>query len=742
MSATTHVVMLLDTNQKVYDRTVEKNVFLTSYAQTPWQLREGCAVLPQQTHGWDEIYKGKPWTHLSGVVLSPDRVTYVTPEGKVVMKSQIRALGAAWGKESAWLEKMFTFPNSQVKNFLNACRGTFGASPVTCRIAVVGSKSREGSGMWHKLFAMYAMSVSEQVFIDFYDPAETEQYWEYSTNSGSVTCAWIPELFPVTEMSDYDVVIDDAWLQGSSSLGFSIPFGSQKQKNMGNGELFLHPTERRLFTSRSSSYISPCPCCLCVEIAKCVTTFVQYQILRMYCSRLGHFTNCDSAFYTKDLNVVAGFLREISTHAVVDLRTKTMVRGLLSVCEEIPLDVQKGVVHHGSGPPRFESYSRYQIESPTTTRTVFGHLANKKVVFIGVNPSVLGDTPVKALWNSACHIETGVECVFVNSSRLWAQVASTPFSPSFVYVPKHIGGENHLDWVRAEYPDVDDFVCWIRKVEKEEEQVIHPCQIVNGVEHPPMALYPVLDVTVLGRPLQAKSSKTVSPVMTWFTIVEGKVERIDEPTYRALDLLVAVGFNGEWAICNNPKTPSGSIRVGQFSIGFFSPMPPIEVRFLVQIGKRVSEGEYLLAKDLHGDMFEVSLINMVRVKATMKRPAYNEGTLTFRFKNVPVPLCFLPYLEPLRISPFYRMMEDFDKWDVVKSEWDRLWRIHSDIYVDTTHHGKSKDTVVHPHDKGVALVSEAGEDMVVELLKRIPAPLYHHSVQMRPGKKGVGKKKT
>jgi len=742
MSATSHTILMLDVNKKVYERTVEKGVFLTSVEQSSWQLREGCAVLPQVEIGWSEIYRGKPWSHLSNLVLSPDRTTFLTKDGKVVLKSHVRQFGAAWGKESVWLEKMFTYPNSQVKNFMNACRATFGIRKPVCRIAVVGSKSREGSGLWHKLFAMYALSFSEQVFIDFFDPAEIEQYWEYSTQSGTVTCAWIPDLFPVTEMSDYDVVIDDAWLQGSSSLGFSIPFGSQKQKNSGKGDLFLHPTERRLFTSETSSYISPCSCCLCVEISKCVTTFVQYQILRMYCSRLGHYTGCDSAFYTKDLNVVAGFLREMTTSAAVDLRTKTMVRGLLSVCEEIPLEVERGTVHHGKGAPKFEAYSRYQIEAPVAQRTVHSHLSQRKVVFIGVSPSVLGDTPVKALWNSACHVETGVDFVFVNSARIWSQVVSTPFSPTYVYVPEYISGEMHPDWEKADMPQVDDFVCWMRKKEPEERLVFKPCQLINGVEHPPTSLYPVLDVSVLGRPLQVKSSKVVTPVLTWFTVAEGKITRIDEPTFQAVDLLFAMGYNGEWSVCNNPKTPSGSIRVGTFSIGFFSPLPPIDVRYLLLIGKRVSEQDYLSARDLHGDMFEVALTDICKVKPSGKKKGYNEGTLVFRFKNVPVPLCFLPYLAPLRSSPFYKMMEDFDKWDSVRSEWDKLWRIHSDVYVDARHSGKEKGVTIHPHEKFVAHQQDVGENIVLDLLKRLPAPAQHHSVQPRPGKKGVGKKKS
>jgi len=188
MSATSHTILMLDVNKKVYERTVEKGVFLTSVEQSSWQLREGCAVLPQVEIGWSEIYRGKPWSHLSNLVLSPDRTTFLTKDGKVVLKSHVRQFGAAWGKESVWLEKMFTYPNSQVKNFMNACRATFGIRKPVCRIAVVGSKSREGSGLWHKLFAMYALSFSEQVFIDFFDPAEIELLGIFHTKWYSNLC--------------------------------------------------------------------------------------------------------------------------------------------------------------------------------------------------------------------------------------------------------------------------------------------------------------------------------------------------------------------------------------------------------------------------------------------------------------------------------------------------------------------------------------------------------------------------
>lgn len=747
MSATSHIVQMLDKNMVLKDVQVEKGIFLTSTSDNTWQLREGGSVLPPPNSQWAEIYAGKPWATFDGLVLSTDRTSYITRDGKCVMKSTIRRLGAPWGKETPWLEKMFTFPNSQVKNFLNACRGTYGKVADTLRVAIVGSKSREGSGLWHKLYATYALSLANQVFIDFYDPAEVEEYWEYSTNQGVVTCAWIPELFDVREMSDYDVVIDDAWLQGSSSLGFSIPFGSQK--GVPSGVPFLHPTERRLFTSKVSSYVSPCPCSLCVEISKCVDSYVQYQVLRMYCSRLGHYTACDSAFYTKDLNVVAGFLREISTHSVVDLRTKTMIRGLLSVCEEIPLDVDKGIVRHGKGSPQFEAFSRYQIDTPNTAREVYRHLKGKKVAFIGVRPHVLGDTPTQALWNSACHLETGVEFVFVNSNRLWSQILSTPFSPSYVYVPEHISGESHPDWQETSiFPAIPGFKCWTKK-DDQPEPVFQPCQILNGVVHQPTSLYPILDVSVLGRVIRPASEQVVKTVLTWFTIEDGVICRRDDPTYQSLEGLIALGFNGEWAVCNDPRTPSGSIRVGSYSMGFFSPMPPIDVTYLEKIGKRVTEKEYGAARDAHGDMFEVSLTSICKVRPK-KRPGkkdvpYNEGTLTFRFKNVPVPLCFLPYLEALSVSPFYQLMQDFDKWDSVKSEWDKLWRIHGDTYIDLNHKGRGAIIVIHPHEKGVAHKDDVGETIVEQLLtiKTVHAP--HRSVRPQPSKdpskKGPKKKK-
>jgi hypothetical protein len=261
--------------------------------------REGVEVECRLDVDWSRIYPGTRWSTWGGIRMSMDRAYYVLPDRSAILKSTIRRIaGRTDLDEHLWLHRMFTFPNGQVKNFVNACRASFGLGRKMCTVAVVGSKAREGGGTWHRLFAAYLSSLYEEVWIDFYDPAETPSYWQLVTSTSKVTCQWIVEEVQPTMVQDYDIIIDDVWYDGRPGLVKELSHGSLKGSYLSEGYLpFLHPTETRKIVAPCSSYKSPCLCMLCQELAKCSRDFEQYQTLRMMCSRLGHNTSCEAAFF-------------------------------------------------------------------------------------------------------------------------------------------------------------------------------------------------------------------------------------------------------------------------------------------------------------------------------------------------------------------------------------------------------------------------------------------------------------
>jgi len=199
------------------------------YDDTKQSATSSGMTLEHNECDWSLFYGDSPWVRWSNVRLNQDRSVYVTPDRKVLMTSTIRmASKCKFGGEHAWLHKMFTIPNSQVKNFLNACRGLYGNWKDEMSIAVVGSKAREGTGLWHQLFALYALTRSSLVYIDFYDSAEIANGQVISIDGKNAHCTWIPEFIDEQTTSEYDVVIDDAWLSGAVSTGFKIKAGSVK----------------------------------------------------------------------------------------------------------------------------------------------------------------------------------------------------------------------------------------------------------------------------------------------------------------------------------------------------------------------------------------------------------------------------------------------------------------------------------------------------------------------------------
>lgn len=650
---------------------------------------------------WSKIYLDKPWAKWSNARLSQERYSYVLPDQSVLLKSTIRRAGKLTGPdEHQWLHKMFSMPNSQVKNFMNACRGLYGNEKKIMSIAVVGSKAREGSGLWHKLFALYALSRSAEVYIDFYDSAERDSYCVIELDGRKATCSWISQFIELSAVQEYDVVIDDAWIQGSSSLGVEIPAGSIKK---GGDTVFLHPTETRLFKSGVSSYVPPCECLLCVQIAKCVDSYPEYQTIRMYCTRLGHNTNCSSAFYTQDLKAVSGFMRELLTKPQVELRTNMMIRGLLSIMEEIPVEVNGAIVTTHDGLPKFSYVSRFDTKEIAEFTSEAPHLNGKRVLFIGVPSRVIEHTRIlDVIGDSAMHSAPRTDAVFVSNKRTWSQALTTRHRILEIYAP--IEPDDALLTFPGWHPSghcVGKFIGYCSKVDIDESLRIG--QMCNGELFPPMRLLPYLDVSRLGYPL-VDGKLDVSSFSYW-RIVDQELLPEKDPTFLSLSGLIMVDHKGKWQLVHGPDRTSGHLKFGIYSYNYYHDYDKLgkEAKSLVEL--LLYSQEYPISKSkylyLQEQLPQLVIEAKEQRKDKGKRGKYEPKVkLTFYWTQKMLPDFANQVMLSLHRSPVYLSLQNSlpDKYE---SDWSHAVYAYNADYYDGAKKGKKDGKIQTGNTYGV-----------------------------------------
>jgi hypothetical protein len=676
------------------------------YETTKFTLTANGVSLEPDVTDWSKIYGDKPWVPWSNARLSQDRSMYVLPDKKILLKSTIRRVGGlTTPTEHLWLHKMFNMPNSQVKNFMNACRGLYGNEKKVMSIAVVGSKAREGSGLWHKLFALYALSRSPDVYIDFYDSAERNSYSVIEMDGRKATCSWIAEFIDPKAVQEYDVVIDDAWIQGASSLGVEIPAGSIKK---GSEYVFLHPTETRLFKSGCSSYVAPCNCLLCDQISKCVDSYPEYQTLRMYCTRLGHNTNCSSAFYNQDLHAVSGFMKELLTKPQVEIRTNMMIRGLLSVMEEVPVNVKGALVTTHDGLPEFSYVSRFDSKEIAEFTPEAPHLNGKRVLFIGVPSRVIEHTRIlNVVGDSAMHAAPRTDAAFVSNKRTWSQALTTRHRILEIYAPVEPSDAalTFPGWCPTGHR-VGKFIGYSFKVEPEE--LFKVGQYCNGDIHEPMRLLPFLDVSKLGYPLI--DGKVDSSSFSYWRIVNRQLVPEKDPTFASLDALLMIDYKGRWQLVHGPDRTSGHLRFGVYSYNYFHSYDKLggEARSLVDLllfsqKYSIPKSKYLFLQEQIPQL--VIEAKEVRSKKKVRSRAENKVLLTFFFSQKMIPKFAMDVLLSLHHSPAYAALNDSTP-DKYESDWSSAIYAFNLDYYDGAKKGKKDGKIQTGKDYGVCLTNE------------------------------------
>jgi hypothetical protein len=372
------------------------------------------------------LNKGLPWESWGGLRLSKDRCFFVLPTGKCLLPSMIRQVFPVIGSPCQALVPILSCPNGQVKNFLNACRAV-GKPFDQMKVAVVGSKSMEGSGIWHAYFLRFLQIFQKRILVDFYDFAEREDVRVLSSGDSFISAEWIVGPFSQELCSKYDVIIDDAWL-ASEGPGLHLNF---KGRYSWKGSLseravpFLHPTETREFSEAPQTvYTSECRCPTCRVISECITNHEEYLLLRTLCSRIGYLAPCVGIDNQHELRQVASLLRQIVMQPSVDMARKKTISHLISLTEEIGVEVHGRSVSQG-GVPHFEPFSRFR--ETLSRKMEIEYFTGKSIAFAGVPPTILGTTKIK---RSVESWRLNVEILFVNSLDTWSAQAT----PDLVYI--------------------------------------------------------------------------------------------------------------------------------------------------------------------------------------------------------------------------------------------------------------------------------------------------------------------
>lgn len=394
---------------------------IVPYRDAPWTSTLEGQILPTYKElDLREFYEGElgEWANIK---LTQDRCAFVLPSGKRVMFSTVyRVLRHTGRYEHAikLLSPYITLPNGQVKNFLNAC---VAMAPVEgkCRVALVGSKSGEASGLWHRMFVAWLLRKNAEIEVDFYDPTERDADWEVCYGSARVRARWIQRVVDAAELESegYDVLIDDVWTVDGPSLPYSREWLATLKNysiKQFRPPLFLHQTEGREFkVPPEENQYDSCLCLTCKQIRRAAGDYSAYSCLRQMCGRLGHVVPCKGIDFLEELGIIALMKRALVQGVSASTTGTELARFMTALSEEIGIR-QEQDTYFSAGSPDFQAFSRFQVVGERRFKVPW--LEGKKVAFLGVPSSIVGST---SLQFSSTSFDSPVDAAFVNSLDTW-----------------------------------------------------------------------------------------------------------------------------------------------------------------------------------------------------------------------------------------------------------------------------------------------------------------------------------
>jgi len=397
------------------------------YFETSRQF--GVFVMPQMTE--DELYELYPW---DGRLLAPENM-WMLPivcerVGFLVMEYQgVQYLMQELDKSSYLTSKMTALERIKmmqfdrpalVKNALNIIRTLSTVVETDYKVLVKGSRATHAGGQWMHEVAIYALRKAKRVEFDLYDPHEEPGTETIRFNSGTAVIRRRRGKYE-GDGSEYLVSIDDSWAT-TEQPGDRAPRSKYYSiKKTGNTvDPFFHSREGRVFSHPPvADSDSPCSCELCCEIHN-FSSGADAVLVKKLMVSLGAHT-CNQDVWADELKM-RHLLLNIRAGAVKRDQVPDRLVRLLQWHQQIsvtPTRIMQGEVTHRVNPT--------------------GYLKGRKVVFVGVPPSVLGEEPYE-ITRSIMSYDRHVDAVLVtdhvsgvcstSAREIWATTTLPGYDPT------------------------------------------------------------------------------------------------------------------------------------------------------------------------------------------------------------------------------------------------------------------------------------------------------------------------
>jgi hypothetical protein len=330
-----------------------------------------------------------------------------------------------------WYERAASaaqIPNSQVKNFMVACRTGLPEGD-RARVVVRGSKAYEGGCLWDRYYAAFLVNHYglKALEIDFFDLCEKEEKIEYVYNGCTVVLRKFVSLYAGSG-EGYNALVDDAYILGEGTQEL-VPESARWSLKVqdGVGDPYLHVRESRHFSHAGTGNFYSCECSFCSAVGDVSKSYEEFVSVRAFAHALGQ-PPCQRHIYDKDVRALSTMLAAVHAQPSVILEGGRDNRVALSL------------VYEGQARP----VNSIEITAGWTQDVVFSHkygfeavdqrdsypwLEGKEVAFVGVAPQVLGATKVRAPLSAG--FIPSVDVVFAETKEAAMQSAVAPV----MYVP-------------------------------------------------------------------------------------------------------------------------------------------------------------------------------------------------------------------------------------------------------------------------------------------------------------------
>jgi len=366
--------------------------------------------------------------------------------------------------EGRWFERasrlMEHFVTGQLKNLIVALLTT-SSSHKKIKVALIGSKAAEGSGIWVPHFARILCFTHKEVEIHCYDIHEKESDTSGEIAGSRVRIIRHSKLYPEDQDGrEFDCVVDDSYLPSATER---VPLRNwksrwwSKKKHYGKSIIenvwssCFHPVEARQFSKAidvPEARYTTCGCSICRVADFISSDKSEYESIRTIFSMYGG-PSCNYLTVSHDSQLYDSFYSKLSQGGIVTMETVAEKRVVEAISSIIPVSrISKTEVKSNTQLDCDMECAPLHINNMSFIydRTVYPHFQSKCVQFLGVNPMVLGGTDI----NKSNTTQQRTEIAFISDPAMFSSVLNvlevwSEKDPSFVYGREH-NGKVHMGY--------------------------------------------------------------------------------------------------------------------------------------------------------------------------------------------------------------------------------------------------------------------------------------------------------